>query len=190
MIHQKRMFHTFKEARAARPFDEYPMLPPGIDPQLHLSKGDVDQPFWLVCEKDCIVVQMSGRATLHMKHSPVLFYKTKPGDFTYVPGGVPHRLEPDGECVTYRYKAEHAGREAVEWYCESCGERLGQIAWDTAGELPQEGYARACKAYNDDIDMRTCKSCGHVAPPIDLSPFRWDEIAKALRAQAEPDAVT
>src|SRR4051812_24014843 len=103
---RKRMLNTFKEAEAAGPYDEYPVLPADIDPQLHLSRNDRPQPFFLVCEKDTVLVQMAGRARVELRESSVLWWDVVPGDFLYIPGGTPHRILPDGVTVHYRYKAQ------------------------------------------------------------------------------------
>src|SRR5262252_2071864 len=63
-MNRSRALSIFQEAKAAGPYDEYPVLPPDIDPQLHLSRNDRPQPFFLICEHDCVLTQMSGRATV------------------------------------------------------------------------------------------------------------------------------
>ncbi len=55
------------------------------------------------------------------------------------------------------------------------------MTWDCARELPQEAYLRACRAFNDDATMRTCKDSGAVLPPIDLAPFYWADVAAEVR---------
>lgn len=186
MLARKQMVQTFKEAQGIGPYDEVPVLPAGIDPQLHLSRNDHAQPFYLVCEKDTVLVTMSGRGLVRMKDSPVSVYKLKPGDFIYIPGGTPHQIVPDGETVTYRYKAEISGREATAWYCDDCGTRLAHMAWETSIELPQEGYLRMCQQFNANEALRTCSKCGRVHPTIDLAPYRWADIARALRSAPGP----
>jgi hypothetical protein len=185
-MHRKRMIDTFKDAEALGPYDEYPVLIPHVDPQSHLSRNDRPQPFYLICGKDTLLVQMSGTGTLSMKDSDVVNFRLVPGDFVYVPAGTPHRLIPDGVSINHRYKAEHAGLEGVAWYCPQCGKELHREVWDTEAELPQEGYARATARFNDEAPLRTCSSCGAEHPLLDLQDFRWTSVAKELRAAAEP----
>jgi len=66
-MNRSRALSIFQEAKAAGSYDEYPVLPPDIDPQLHLSRNHRPQPFFLVCEHDCVLTQMSGRATVSSK---------------------------------------------------------------------------------------------------------------------------
>jgi hypothetical protein len=175
------MIDTFKDAESLGPFDEYPVLVAGIDPQLHLSRNDRPQPFYLICGKDSLLVQMSGTATLSLKNADVLSYRLIPGDFVYVPAGTPHRLIPNGECINQRYKAENAGLEGVAWYCPQCDKELHRDVWDTLTELPQEAYARTTAQFNDSTELRRCGSCGAEHPLLELSGFRWSNVAQELR---------
>ncbi|HUT48960.1 MAG TPA: AraC family ligand binding domain-containing protein [Alphaproteobacteria bacterium] len=173
----KQMFHTFKEAANAGPFDEYPMLPPGVDPQLHLSRNDRPQPFHLICGKDCVLVQMSGRAKVHFAEGPVRYHSVQPGDFVYVPAGMPHRVLPEDEGVQYRYKAAEAGLEGAAWYCGTCEAELHRHVWDTAETVIQRGYIEACAAFNASDDARTCGSCGATHDKVAFDTARWQSIA-------------
>ena len=185
MAHKRRpMFYTFKEAARGGAYDEMPMLPAGIDPQLHLSRNEADQPFWLILEKDSVLVQMSGAARVEMRDGPVLWEDIVPGDFLYIPGGTPHRIKPKEPSVMYRFKAEQAGLEAVAWYCEQCHAQLYRRLWDTAQELPQDGYQKSCLEFNSHVQHRTCGACGTVHPDIKLNDYRWTAIAAELKSPA------
>jgi hypothetical protein len=177
---RRRMLDTFEAARRAGPYDDYPVLPAGIDPQLHLSRNDRPQPFHLVCAKDCMIVQMTGNATVEFHDSTVLKFHLNPGDYVYVPAGTPHRIMPEGVAVQYRYKAEHGGLEAVAFYCEACSGPLHRDTFDTAEEIPQRAYLRAVQAFNGSADQRTCARCGHVHALVDLQGYRWNAIADEL----------
>lgn len=175
---------TFALAPERGAYDEYPVLPAGKDPQLHLSRNAKAQPFFLVCEHDTMLAQLSGRGRLEFGGpSSVRFFDMAQGDYAYVPGGYPHRYVPDSESLQYRYKADKPGLEAVAWYCEKCGGELHRDTWDTAKELPQEAYLRATAAYSDNASLRACKACGHANPKADASGNKWAEVAAELRAE-------
>jgi len=178
---QRRGFKTFVEATRAGAWDEYPMFPPGTDPQICLSRNDRPQPFYLVCEQDCVLVQMSGEGRVWFQGGPVRYQRLAPGDFVYVPAGAPHRIVPETESVQYRFKAEHPGLEGLAWYCEGCGAEIRRDEWDTAEELPQEAYLRLCEAFNRSEERRTCPGCGRVHAPVDIKGNRWAAIAAELR---------
>jgi len=79
------MLNGFKAAAEVGPYDEFPVLVAGLDPQVYLSRNDRPQPFYLVCEKDSLLVQMAGTGRLLLKYGPVLWESMRPGDFVYVP---------------------------------------------------------------------------------------------------------
>lgn len=180
-MRRKRQVQLFDEAPEAGPYDEWPIVPPDVEPQVHLSRNDRPQPFWLVCQYDTLLVQLAGEATVELKEAPVLWYTLEVGDFVYVPGGTPHHIVPRGESVQLRYKAREPGLEAVAWYCTGCGAEVWYDEWDTAEELPQEGYWRACQAFNAEREQRLCPRCGAEHPPVELAGIRWPELAAALR---------
>ncbi len=178
---QKARFDAFAEGEAHGPYDEYPILPPESDLQICISHNDRPQPFHLMCEQDTVIVTMSGRGRVEFAEGPARYHTFEPGDFIYVPGGTAHRIVPDRPAVQLRYKAVVAGLEGVAWHCESCGTEIAREVWDTAEELPQEGYLRACAAFNEDAARRKCPNCGSVHAAIDLAPFRWADVAKEVR---------
>jgi mannose-6-phosphate isomerase-like protein (cupin superfamily) len=184
MTHKRRrMYYTFKDAANAGAYDEFPMLPVGVDPQLHMSRNDGVQPFWLILEKDSVIVQMSGAARVDMRDGPVLWEDVIPGDFLYIPAGTPHRVRPREPSIMYRFKAENAGLEAVAWYCESCNAQLWRRVWDTAQQSPQAGYLQACNEFNSRAEYRTCGACQTVHPMINLEGYRWAEIDQELSSR-------
>ncbi|HEY1504887.1 MAG TPA: Rieske 2Fe-2S domain-containing protein [Stellaceae bacterium] len=179
-MRRKNRFETYKEAAARGNYDEFPMLELGIDPQLHLSRNTVAQPFFLVCEQDTIVTQMSGSARIEFRNSPANYFNMTLGDFVYVPGGTPHRLVPNTESIHLRYKAARPGLEAVAWY--NGDDEIARITWDCATELPQAAYLRACHAFNADASLRKG------LPAIDLAPFHWDAVGDEVKEAEASEA--
>jgi len=182
---RQHMFLTYEEAAKSGPYDERPMLPSDIDLQIHLSRNDRPQPFFQVCQHDSVLVVMSGAGRVEFKDTSVRHHTYETGDFIYVPAGTPHRIVPDTESIHYRYKLPESELEGVAWYCEGCGASLWRDVWKIADELAQEGYLRACEEFNADLERRTCESCGKVHPPIDLTAYRWREVAAAIREEGK-----
>lgn len=180
-IERKRFLNIFPLAEESRSYDERPLVLEHIDPQLYLSRDTVAQPFFLICEKDTVLAAMSGDADVDFRDCSVLRHRFSSGDFVYVPAGTPHRIVPRQPSLHVRYKAREAGLEAVAWYCDMCGTERHRIEWNTADELPQEAYARACDHYEATIAETRCVKCADVAPHLDLGDIRWEAIAKALR---------
>ena len=177
---RKKTFHTFKEAARVGAYAERPMLPDEIDVQLHLSRNDRPQPFFLVCEKDSMVALMSGAARVEFKGVPIAAFELEPGDYVYVPAGAPHRIVPGTESVVMRYKARHAGLEGTAWYCERCDHEVHREIWDTAERSPQAGYLAASERFNADERLRKCSRCGTVHVTVDVAAFRWRELAAEI----------
>src|SRR6185312_11278829 len=117
----------------------------GIDPQLHLSRNRVKQPFFLICEQDTMLAQMSGEARVEFRAGPVRYFDMTVGDFVYVPAGTPHRIVPKTESVHLRYKAEKPGLEAVAWYSEATGRHLGLCGGAVAGSLSTRLQCVQCR---------------------------------------------
>lgn len=178
---RKHMLDTFEAAQDAGPYDEFPVLIAGVDPQLHLSRNDRPQPFHLTCEKDTILVQMSGAARVEMVNGAVRYFDLVPGDYAYVPAGISHRIVPSAVSIMYRYKAEQSGLESATFHCVKCDDVLLQETWDTGAELPQAAYLRIVQSFNADDALRTC-GCGEHHAAIDLAGYRWQAIVDELSA--------
>ncbi len=184
---RRKLQQTDKLAQQVGAFDEYPVMPEGVSPQLMLSRNDRPLPFYLICEKDTLIVQMTGEGRIVFKDSAMNYTATVPGDLVYVPARTPHRLFTDHDSLIYRYKAEKAGLEGVAWYCDGCGAEVYRLVFDTETELPQEGYLRAVETFNGDQALRTCKSCGAAHPIADASGNNWIAIAAELRGGDDED---
>lgn len=184
---RKNKFNFLKEAERLQSFDEFPMLRPEIDPQLHLSRNSVDQPFYLRCEKDTVIAQPTGGSRIEFADGPTRYFDTEPGDYVYVPAGYSHRVHTSEPGILIRYKAREPGSETVLWLCPDCGGEVHRHQIDGNAGPVQAGYAEACRAFNADAELRRCAACTTELPEIDLQPFRWDEIACAIVEAAEDE---
>lgn len=182
-MERKRAFNVFAVGRGLGPYDERPVLPAQFDIQLHLSRNDRPQPFYLICDHDTVLVQLAGRARLDLRETAVQSEAMEPGTFVYVPAGAPHRLVPLTESLNARFKASQPELEGVAWYCSGCRAEVWREEWGLREELPQEGYWRACRAFNADTARRTCPNCGAEHPKLDLAGLGWAEVAGEVRAE-------
>jgi mannose-6-phosphate isomerase-like protein (cupin superfamily) len=182
-LRRKKTFVVYREAKKVGAYDERPMLPDDAHVQLCLSRNDHPQPFYLVCEKDTMLVVFAGRGRLAFKDTGVLYFPLEPGDHVYIPAGAPSRIvpEPGSELIVLRYKAQVPGLEGVAWYCDSCGAQLHRHVFDTARTVPQAGYLAGARAFNADASLRSC-TCGSHHPALDLGRYRWEQLAAALTA--------
>lgn len=178
---RKNAFNLHREAERLASFDEFPLLRPEVDPQMHASRNSVDQPFYLCCAKDTVIAQMSGHSRIEFITGPVRYFELGMGDFTYVPAGQVHRLLTRSEGTVIRYKAADPGEESTVHLCENCGAELFRHTWNASAVPVQEGYQAASEAFNADPALRHCSACGSDSAPIDLEPFRWNAVAEKLR---------
>lgn len=179
---RKNAFNMFKEGRKLGSFDEFPVLLPDVDPQLHLSHNSVDQPFHLMLEQDSVLCQAEGRSCVEFTAGPVRFFDLDTGDFVYVPGGTPHRIRTVEPGTMFRYKSRQPGREAALWHCDRCGNEVDRFIWSTGDKPSQSGFQAACEHHNAAAERRLCGRCGTAHDPVDLSHFRWSAVAEALAA--------
>jgi hypothetical protein len=181
---RKKTFQVWREAVKVGAYDEMPMLPDDKQVQVHLSKSDRPQPFYLVCGKDSLICLMSGAANVEFKGTSVDHFALKPGSYVYVPAGAAHRIVPAGTSVILRYKQMHAGLEGVAWYCDSCDGEIYRDVWDTEKALSQQKYEEISHRFAADESLRTCRHCGWVHPAPDLQGIRWSEVAREIAAES------
>ncbi|HZS38618.1 MAG TPA: hypothetical protein VFF06_17420 [Polyangia bacterium] len=182
-LERKKTLNVFKEApNAWGSYDDYPVGPAGTDPMPHLSRNRLPQPFFLVSETDQVLIQMAGEGHIFFRDIEPDRLRLVPGDTVYIPAGVPSRLQPDGENLQIRLKAEPPSREAVVWYCPQCAGELHST--EISAGIVQDQYWSAVQRFNGDAKLRTCKACGAVHPTVELGDIAWPEVAKALREDA------
>jgi hypothetical protein len=181
---RKKTFQVWREAAKVGAYDEMPMLPDDKQVQVHLSKNDRPQPFYLICGKDTLLSLMSGAAKVEFKGTAVDHFALKPGSFVYVPAGAAHRIVPTETSVIMRYKQMHAGLEGVAWYCDSCDAEIYREVWDTATTLSQLKYDEVSSGFAADASLWKCRHCGWTHPAPNLEDIRWSEVARKIAAES------
>jgi hypothetical protein len=175
-VRRKTALNLFRDKANYANYSEAPLLREDAEPQLHASRNSVDQPFYLICEKDTLLTSVSGQAKVCFQDASVRYFDLTPGDFIYVPGGVPHRIVCSEDSLHLRFKARLAGLEAIAWFCDGCGHEVDRYTWDTTDETPQSGYLFGTTRFNASTGRRTCSHCGTQHPPVDLSLFPWSQM--------------
>ena len=180
-------FMAFSYALAAEcgPYDEASVLPESCDIELTLSRNDRAQPFHLICEHDTVIVAMSGSGRIEFKDTSVLYEDYTLGDVIYVPAGTPHRIRPAEESIHHRFKLPESKLEGLAWYCDECAAEIHRDVWSLEDSLPQEGYLRACRGFNENVERRRCKRCRWEHARLDLDGYRWETIVGERRNQGE-----
>lgn len=189
MIERSRFQNVFGTARKIGEWEERAVTPSFADPQIHVSRSTGAQPFFLICEKDTVLVQASGSAHVELRLSGMRHTAMAVGDVLYIPGGTACRVEPLEEAVTLRYKAMAPGLEAVAWFCPSCDGEVWRHEFDAEARPVQAGYLEGCEAFNADPARRTCGTCETALPAVELTPYRWAETVVELDEEAAADPI-
>ena len=176
-----RFLNIFDTAnRTIGSYDDFPVLNPGIDPMVYLSRNKVPQPFWLSSDKDQTILNLSGRCRIEFKDCEYNYMQLEPGDAVYLPAGVPNHLIPDGECLQLRFKAEPPGHEEISFYCH-CNYVLYSKSFDASKNIAQQVYWESCQDYNHNQAIRTCQNCSKVAAPLDLTDIVWPQVVENIQ---------
>jgi 3-hydroxyanthranilate 3,4-dioxygenase len=162
-----------------------------IDEHRHLLKPPVgNKCVWE--DGDYIVMVVGGpnsRKDYHFNKTPEFFYQVegditlkiidkgvprdisiKEGEIFLLPAGVPHSPQrgPNTVGLVIETKRPSQMKDAMLWFCESCGHKLYEEKFYCANivnDLP-----RIMKAFYADETLRTCKKCKSVmAPPVPVA---------------------
>ena len=134
---------------------------------------------------DFIVMIVGGpnaRKDYHFNESEELFYQIegealvriqengkprdiiiKEGEIFLLPGNIPHSPIRGANTVGLVIEKVRKGTEMVDglhWYCENCNEPLKKYAFKL--ENIEEDFKSRFKEFYGSLEMRTCKSCGHI----------------------------
>ena len=161
-------------------YDDFPVLNPGIDPMVYLSRNKVPQPFWLLSDKDQTILNLSGRCRIEFKDCEYNYMQLEPGDAVYLPAGIPNHIIPDTECLQLRFKAEPPGHEEIRFYCQRCHHLTYNMSFDAGEEIAQQVYWETCQEYNRKQPNRTCHNCGDVSLPVDLTGILWPQVVENI----------
>jgi 3-hydroxyanthranilate 3,4-dioxygenase len=110
--------------------------------------------------------QIQGDIALHLKpeNQPREVVNIREGEIFLCPGGLAHSPRRGegtwGLAIERKRKADET--ESFLWFCENCDEKV--LAQDVVqGDIAAQ-VARLYEAFNAEVAMRRCKSCGYVFP--------------------------
>jgi hypothetical protein len=160
-------------------YDEWPLVPEEVDPQVSISHNDVRQPFFLILDHDTCVAQLKGTARIEFSEGPIRQLPLEPADWVYVPAGIGHRIKPYTPSLQLRFSAREAHIERAVFKCDCCQSDLSSTTWNSGSTLRQEGFlAAALRA--ERFVQHPCPHCG-ASVTRDESSYRWREVAELLR---------
>ncbi len=158
-----------------------------INNNRHLLKPPVGNK--CMFNEDYIVMVVGGpnsRKDFHYNETPEFFFQVEgtmvlkiiedgkvrdipihADEMFYLPPKVPHSPQRPANTVgiVVEYKREYDMRDALQWYCESCGDKLYEE--DFTLENIETDLQKIFTKFYPNVDLRTCNSCGSVmAPPV------------------------
>ena len=86
------------------------------------------------------------------------------GEIFLVPALTPHspHRPPDSWGLVVEIKRRPDQTESLLWFCERCDALLCEVTMHVA-DIEQELKA-AIERFDDSLELRTCRSCGHLQP--------------------------
>jgi 3-hydroxyanthranilate 3,4-dioxygenase len=87
------------------------------------------------------------------------------GSCIFTPTGIPHspRFPPDAFVMVIERLRRDGEQDRFQWYCDTCDGFLHEESFHV-DDYSTDPVAGAYRAFFDDLDARTCRECGTVAP--------------------------
>lgn len=115
-------------------------------------------------ESEELFYQIEGEATVRIqKDGKPLDIVVKEGEMFLLPGNTPHSPIRGANTVGLVIEKVRKGTNMVDglmWFCEECNHKLHEYRFPLVN-IETDFQSRFKEFYNS-IDLRTCKSCGHV----------------------------
>jgi 3-hydroxyanthranilate 3,4-dioxygenase len=116
---------------------------------------------------DEMMYQVKGTMNLHYRtpdgkeHIAVL----PEGSMIHTPSGIPHspRFPPDAYALIMERQRRPGEVDTFQWYCPECDHLLHEEHF-VVGDYGSDPVSLAYRNFYDNVEHRTCKSCGHVMP--------------------------
>lgn len=168
---------------AAAPFN----LQKWVDDNRHLLKPPVGNKMVYTDNKDFIVMIVGGpnsRKDYHFEDGEELFYQLegditvktiqdgknvdvliKEGEMYLLPPHIPHSPQRPANTIGLVIERNRTEKEidSCLWFCEKCANKLHEAPFhlkDIVAQLPV-----VMNSFYENLDLRTCKNCGHVMEP-------------------------
>ncbi|MES2140475.1 MAG: 3-hydroxyanthranilate 3,4-dioxygenase [Bacteroidota bacterium] len=161
-----------------------------IDENRHLLKPPIGNK--VVYENTEFIVMVVGgpnsRKDYHYNESEEFFYQLegdievqiqdegkavivpiKEGDIFLLPPKVPHNPKRGANTIglVMERKRRDNEKDGLLWFCEKCNNKLYEKYFPLTNIMTQ--FQETFKEFYGNVDLRTCKKCGHVMePPVSV----------------------
>lgn len=89
----------------------------------------------------------------------------KEGEVFLLPANVPHSPHRVADTIGIVIERDRADGELEDfvWFCDSCDKEMHRVTVQLTNIEVQ--VKEAINGFNSNLELRTCKNCGHVMPP-------------------------
>lgn len=121
-------------------------------------------------ESEEFFYQLEGDVTVNIQEDgKAVDVAIKEGDIFLLPPKVPHNPKRGANTiglVMERRRRENE-KDGLLWFCEKCNNKLYEKYFPLTNIMTQ--FQETFKEFYGNVDLRTCKKCGHVMePPVSL----------------------
>ncbi len=158
-----------------------------IDENRHLLKPPIGNQVVYQPDQDFIVMVVGGpnsRKDYHYNETEEFYYQlegdivvkimedgqpvdihVKEGEIFLLPAKVPHspQRRPNTIGLVMEVQRREGMKDGLMWFCEKCNHKLHEQFFDLKDIVVQ--LASATTAFYQNMELCTCKNCGHVMDP-------------------------
>lgn len=121
-------------------------------------------------ESEEFFYQLEGDVTVNIQEDgKAVDVAIKEGDIFLLPPKVPHNPKRGANTiglVMERRRRENE-KDGLLWFCEKCNNKLYEKYFPLTNIMTQ--FQETFKEFYGNVDLRTCKKCGHVMePPVSV----------------------
>jgi 3-hydroxyanthranilate 3,4-dioxygenase len=109
--------------------------------------------------------QLEGDMVLRtLQDGRIVDIPIRQGDVFLLPANLPHspQRQPDTIGLVVERRRRNGEQDGLQWYCESCNHKLYEEFFELTSIETQ--FPAVFQRYYDNIEHRTCRNCGTVAP--------------------------
>ena len=121
-------------------------------------------------ESEEFFYQLEGDVTVNIQEDgKAVDVAIKEGDIFLLPPKVPHNPKRGANTIglVMERRRRDNEKDGLLWFCEKCNNKLYEKYFSLTNIMTQ--FQETFKEFYGNVDLRTCKKCGHVMePPVSV----------------------
>lgn len=117
-------------------------------------------------ESEEFFYQLEGDVTVNIQEDgKAVNVAIKEGDIFLLPPKIPHNPKRGANTIglVMERKRRENEKDGLLWFCEKCNNKLYEKYFPLTNIMTQ--FQETFKEFYGNVDLRTCKKCGHVMEP-------------------------